>query len=74
MASPAKTIVGRIIGPFTVALAVALLTGCGQKGPLYLPEGTGEVVTRPTQTPATTAPPATTTPSPDTLPDNKPKP
>lgn len=34
-----------------VALAAAL-GACGQKGPLYLPEKTGEVVTRPTQTPA----------------------
>ena len=33
-----------------VALAVAL-SACGQKGPLYLPEKTGEVVTRPTPTP-----------------------
>ena len=30
---------------------VALLGGCGQKGPLYLPDTSGEVVTRPTQTP-----------------------
>jgi predicted small lipoprotein YifL len=34
-----------------VALASALVA-CGQKGPLYLPEKTGEVVTRPTQTSA----------------------
>jgi predicted small lipoprotein YifL len=33
-----------------VALA-ATLTACGQKGPLYLPDQTGEIVTRPTQTP-----------------------
>jgi len=33
-----------------VALA-ATLAACGQKGPLYLPEQTGEIVTRPTQTP-----------------------
>jgi len=31
---------------------VLALTACGQKGPLYLPERTGEIVTRPTQTPA----------------------
>jgi len=31
------------------ACAAALLAGCGQKGPLYLPERSGEVVTRPTQ-------------------------
>jgi len=33
-----------------VALAAAL-AACGQKGPLYLPEKTGEVVTRPTPAP-----------------------
>lgn len=27
------------------------LSGCGQKGPLYLPDEASEVVTRPTQTP-----------------------
>ena len=31
-------------------LLCALLAGCGQTGPLYLPEEGGEVVTRPTQT------------------------
>jgi predicted small lipoprotein YifL len=30
---------------------VLLLAGCGQTGRLYLPESTGEVITRPTQTP-----------------------
>lgn len=38
-----------------LALAAGLcatLAGCGQKGPLYLPERTGEVVTRPTQSSA----------------------
>jgi predicted small lipoprotein YifL len=34
-----------------LACAVAALAGCGQKGPLYLPEQTGEIVTRPAQTP-----------------------
>jgi predicted small lipoprotein YifL len=33
-----------------VAVAASLVA-CGQKGPLYLPEQTGEIVTRPTQTP-----------------------
>jgi len=33
------------------AATLALLCGCGQTGPLYLPENQGEVVTRPTQTP-----------------------
>ena len=40
---------------FSVA---ALLAGCGQTGKLYLPEPSGEVVTRPTPaTPASTEPP-----------------
>jgi predicted small lipoprotein YifL len=38
--------------------AVAVLAGCGQKGPLYLPDKGGEVVTRPgggqAQQPSTT--------------------
>lgn len=40
--------------------AAALLGACGQKGPLYLPDESGEVVTRPAPgaeaTPAATAP------------------
>ena len=35
-----------------VIALVTALASCGQKGPLYLPDKTGEVVTRPTQTPA----------------------
>jgi predicted small lipoprotein YifL len=34
-----------------LCLAVAAMLGCGKKGPLYLPDATGEVVTRPAQTP-----------------------
>lgn len=30
-------------------VGVVLLAGCGQKGPLYLPDSNGEVVTRPAQ-------------------------
>ncbi|HWN46400.1 MAG TPA: lipoprotein [Steroidobacteraceae bacterium] len=40
--------------PALFAIAVLLacaLTGCGQKGPLYLPEAPTEVVTRPAATP-----------------------
>jgi predicted small lipoprotein YifL len=36
--------------------------GCGQKGPLYLPDKNASVVTRPGNTTATT-PPATTPPA-----------
>jgi len=39
-------------------ILLGLLAGCGQKGPLTLPEKSpGSVVTRPTQTPAETPPP-----------------
>jgi len=48
----------------TALAATLLLTAvaCGQKGPLYLPDSGGEVVTRPgqagsTQSPQTTPPP-----------------
>jgi predicted small lipoprotein YifL len=34
-----------------VLLALGTLAACGQKGPLYLPDASGEVVTRPEQTP-----------------------
>lgn len=38
------------LAPASLALVLA---ACGQKGPLYLPDSTqGEVITRPTQTPA----------------------
>ncbi len=40
------------------ALAATTLPGCGQTGPLYLPDEGGEVVTRPAPT-ATPAPPET---------------
>jgi predicted small lipoprotein YifL len=33
-----------------------LIAGCGQKGALYLPEATGEVITRPAPTPAESTP------------------
>jgi len=34
------------------ALVACALTGCGQKGPLYLPDAPTEVVTRPAATPS----------------------
>ena len=38
-------------------ILIALVAGCGQKGPLTLPDKhTGPVVTRPTQTPTETPP------------------
>jgi predicted small lipoprotein YifL len=39
-----------------VAVAGLALAGCGIKGPLYLPEKSGEVITRPA--PASAPPPA----------------
>jgi predicted small lipoprotein YifL len=64
-----------------VAAVCSDLAGCGQKGPLYLPEArTGTVVTRPNQSaPAEQSPPATesvpapsTTPTPDSSPPASP--
>ena len=56
-----------------VALACLLsaLAGCGKKGPLYLPDETGEVVTRPSETPASENTEAPN--SPKTI-DSEPKP
>ena len=48
------------------ALASALLAGCGQKGALYLPESTGEVITRPMQTAEPASTPAPSPPLPET--------
>lgn len=39
-------------------LLCVLLSGCGQTGPLYLPEADGEVVTRPAQLPPPAPPQA----------------
>ena len=49
-----------------IAAAAALLVGaCGQKGPLYLPDKGGKVVTSAPPAPqAGTAPPATAEPAP----------
>ncbi len=44
------------------ALAALALAGCGQTGPLYLPDAGGEVVTRPAPTPAPAPAPAPDTP------------
>ena len=50
---------------------LSALSSCGQKGPLYLPQAGGEVITRPTQTPTATqsptpdAPPASVPPTTD---------
>jgi predicted small lipoprotein YifL len=42
-------------------LIAGALSACGQKGPLYLPDAPGEVVTRPAATP----PPAPSSPAPE---------
>jgi predicted small lipoprotein YifL len=46
------------------ACAELVLAGCGQKGPLYLPEKGGTVVTAPTEAPAPPAPQPQSTPGP----------
>lgn len=55
-----------ILGTFAAALG-----GCGQKGPLYLPDKMGNVVTRPagetTQAPPQTAPAPAATPDSTTV-------
>ena len=71
-----------------VAVICLLVTiaGCGKKGPLYLPEPAGEVVTRPAETPPATertdAPnspqtvdsqPAAPAPAPEVTPTEDPK-
>ncbi len=66
-----------MVGKFAVLMAaVAVLAGCGQKGPLYLPDKGGEVVTRPSgqaQQPAPQSQPAgtATQPSNTDTPDKK---
>ena len=52
-----------------VAIALACAAGCGQKGPLYLPEPAKDVVTRPVATP----PPASETAAPEVTPADKSK-
>jgi predicted small lipoprotein YifL len=49
-----------------VSGVLGALAGCGQKGPLYLPEQAREVVTRPAQEPAPV-------PAPDTRAPNSPQ-
>lgn len=53
-----------------IALAVVAATGCGLKGPLYLPEKS-DVTIRPA--PATAAPEAAAEPAPSTEPAPKPE-
>ena len=45
-------------GVGVVLAATLALAGCGQKGPLYLPEKPGAVVTAPATAPAPPPPPA----------------
>lgn len=49
-----------IAAAVTLAIPLGLLSGCGQKGPLYLPPRNGTVVTRPQSQP--TPSPQTSTP------------
>ena len=61
-----------------IVWAAALVVGlaaCGQKGPLYMPDKGGEVVTRPATTPRPqsneTAPQPSTEPQTNTTPEKK---
>jgi predicted small lipoprotein YifL len=63
-----RGLIGR--GAVLATATALLLAGCGQTGPLYLPDR-GEVMTRPA--PATTpAPPPAPTPAPTTAPATTP--
>ncbi len=42
---------GKVGGLLAACIAIAGLAGCGQKGPLYLPDTTGTVITREGTTP-----------------------
>lgn len=50
--APAARAIAVVLG----VMIGAIVAGCGQKGALYLPESSGEVITRPMQTPATGTP------------------
>ena len=51
-------------------VALALLAGCGQKGPLYLPDKGGALVTpAPSAPPGATPAPAQSAPAPQDTPD-----
>jgi len=54
------------------ALLACAVTACGQKGPLYLPDATGEVITRPAATPSSS--PTTGAPNSPQSPDSPPAP
>lgn len=60
-----------------VASVVLVLVGCGQKGPLYLPDEGGEVVTRPAgqqnPSPETAPQPSTQPPASTTKPEEEKK-
>jgi predicted small lipoprotein YifL len=47
-----------------LGLAACAILGCGQKGPLFLPDKAGEVVTRPGPLPSASTPDASSAPSP----------
>lgn len=65
----------RALGPAIVLVAV--LSGCGLKGALYLPEKSGDVTIRPAPAPASTAPEAPAeppaTPEPTAKPEGPPQ-
>lgn len=65
----------RVAARALAASAALLLAGCGQKGPLYLPEKGGTVVTAPGQAPPPPPVPAgqPSTPSPAPQPQSAPE-
>ena len=61
----------RALGPAIVLVAV--LSGCGLKGALYLPEKSGDVTIRPAPAPASPAPEAPAEPPATSEPTAKPE-
>jgi predicted small lipoprotein YifL len=62
---PRRIAAGMLATALLAAAAAGALSGCGQKGPLYLPDKSGAVVTSapPATPPPATAPPATAPPA-----------
>jgi predicted small lipoprotein YifL len=67
--------VSQVVAIAMLSAAGTLLTACGQKGPLYLPDQGGEVVTRPGggQTQSSPSPESAPQPSTQTPPQTKPE-
>jgi predicted small lipoprotein YifL len=66
--------VWKIVAIALTGVAGVLLAACGQKGPLYLPDQGGEVVTRPGGAQTQSSPSTETAPQPSTQTPPQPKP